>query len=159
MTLDPSQYHRSIKFLALIPFITGILTFAEIYMDALMEAHQVFEKNENFRLKTQTTTYTVAFDGVDDQFTKEIYQRLSIGDSATLEISPIHSQIKSVTPFQTGIKLDNTTNERFVTYLFGVIYLLTGMVWLKKTALSKKQFSILGFIILLATISLIRVIV
>lgn len=159
MTLDPSKYHRIIKFLALIPFITGILTFAEIYMDVLMEAHQVFEKNENFRLKTQTTTYTVVFDGLDDQFTKEIYQRLSIGDSATLEISPIHLQIKSVTPFKTGIKLDNTTNERFVIYLFGIIYILTGMAWLKKTPFSKKQLSILGFTILFATISIIRVVV
>ena len=159
MALDPKKYQGLIKLLAIIPFTWGLLTFVEVVMDTKTEPNQVFSKSENFRIKTQKTTYTIDFKNINDQFTKDIYDQLSRTDSVMLELTPIHRQIVSVTPFSTGIKLVNDTNEFFAILIFGAAFILSGLVWFKKDPLSKRQFNMVGLTIIFSIISIVRIFV
>ncbi len=158
MEMDQKKYEGLIKLLVIIPFIWGILTFVEVFMESKMETNQVVSKSENFRLKTQETTYTVDFLDINDQFTKDIYDQLNFGDSVMLELTPLHRQIKSVTPFKTGVKLVNDTKESVAILIFGLAFILSGFVWVKKDPLSKRQFNMVALTIIFSIISIVRTI-
>ncbi len=156
--MDLSKYSKQIKFLTTIPLLVGILTFIEVILPNNSITTTVVSKKEKYRKKTDKTTYTIQFEYLDDQFTPEIYEALSKGDKVTLEVSPVHKQIKSVSTLNNKEKFQNETGENYYIFGFGLVFLLSSLVWLKKGVLSKNQSNYIALIILVSIISIIRMI-
>lgn len=153
--MDLSKYSQLIKVLTIIPLIIGILTFVEIVLPTTIHETSVVSKEENYRVKTGRTTYSIQFESIDDQFTQEIYETVKEGEQVVIEVTPIHKQIKSLTTLN-GNTLLNDTGENYAIFAFGLVFILCSLVWLKKGDLSKRQSLYIALIIVLSIISGIR---
>lgn len=150
--MNRSKQATLIKLLTIIPLLVGSLTFIETVLPNYNITTTVISKKENYRLKTDRTTYTIEFENIDDQFTQEIYESIAENDQVVLEITPFHKQIKSVTNLINNQILQNETGENYAIFGFGLVFILSSLIWLKKGELPKILTIYILFITLISLI-------
>ncbi|MFT6716783.1 MAG: hypothetical protein ACJA0Q_001431 [Saprospiraceae bacterium] len=150
--MDLSRFSKAIKILSVVPLIIGSLIFIEIILpeDSLLTI--VDSKSENYRLKTDKTTYTIKFENTDDQFTEEIYNAINKNDSVLLKTTALNKQVSSLTIIKTGEKFLNETGENIAIFAFGVVFVLSGFSFLIKGELGKKPSLIISIMILISIV-------
>ena len=152
--MDLSKYTKALKLMTVIPFVVGLLSFVEAILPFKTIQTKVVSKKSDYRAKTATTTYTVNFEGINDQFTEEIYNILSRGHEVELKATYFNKQRRMVKT--NNVEYENSTNEPLALYGFALVFLLSGLVWTKTGSLRSGPATILSFIILFAFIQLIR---
>ncbi|HMQ61935.1 MAG TPA: hypothetical protein PKE06_14780 [Flavilitoribacter sp.] len=154
--MDFAQYTKWLRYLSIIPILVGMLTFIEIGLPYKTIETQVVSKRTSSRVKTGSTTYTVKFKGIDDQFTKEVYDELSQGDNVIVKATYFNKQIREVIKLPENNLLINDTSESIAVYGFAVAFLLSGLVWFKSGMLKNTQAKLLALLILASAIMGIR---
>lgn len=155
--MDIAKYTNVLKYLTLIPMLSGVLTFVEAFLPYKSYETVVVSKQSSYRAKSGTTTYNVYFSGIDDQFTEEIYNNLLEGDEVLLKATYFNQQIRQVTKLSEEKTYENSTGEPYALYVFATIFLLSGLVWFKTGHLKNRHAWYLALIILIGSITLIRV--
>lgn len=150
------KYASWIKRLAIIPLIVGILSIVEGLLPLKVLETVVVAKNDSYRLKTDSYTYTIDFVGIDDQFTKEIYDYIQVGDSVILEMTYFNEQI--VTLHQKGVDFvyQNDTGETYAVYGFAIAFILAGLLFFKKGVPKNWQLKYTAILIIFSMISAFR---
>ena len=139
--------------MALIPVIIGVLFLIE---GALPYRHidtVVVSKHSSFRIKTGTTTYSIRFNGLNEQFTEEIFEALEQNDSVRLEVSYFSMEVNSLTRIADGAVFQNDTSEWIFHYIFAIVFLLVGLSWFKTGDLRKREAIFVFIMILMSLIS------
>lgn len=154
--MDIVKYSKAIKYLSIIPVLAGVLTFVEIILPYKSLDTEVISKRENYRAKTNSTTYKINFKGITDEFTEEIYASLNSGDKVIVKATYFNRQIREVVKLPEEKLYLNSTSEPYFLYGFAIVFLLSGLVLFKKNQLEKGQATISVFIIVLGTIQLLR---
>lgn len=150
------KFQALIKALIIIPVCVAILSFSEPFLPLLEYNTTIVNKHDSYRLKTNRTTYTIDFVNIDDQFTKEIYDQLEIGESVILHLTYFHKQVKRI-ELPNGVFIENETHEGIAIFAFAAVFLLSALVWFYSKPLEKTPLISLGFVIIIAIISGIRI--
>ena len=154
--MDFGQYTKVLKILTIIPFLAGLLTIVETILPYKSIETRVISKESKYRAKTESTTFTVNFEGINDQFTEDIYNALLEGDEVELKATYFNKQIRFVNQKKVNLEYENSTSEPWAIYAFGLVFLLSGLVWTRSGLLKNRTAMYLAFVILLGFISLIR---
>ncbi|MCO4806544.1 MAG: hypothetical protein KC456_08120 [Flavobacteriales bacterium] len=155
--LQLGKYSTLLKILTIIPFLVGMLTMLEDQFPMREISAQVVSKSSNYRLKTNTTTYTIDFGSIDDQFTEYIFNSFQEGDLVELKATQFHKQIREIKRLSDQKIFENSTSEPYFLFVFGLVFLLSGISWFKRGPLSDTQAKYLSFVITLSVISLLRI--
>ena len=151
-----AKYSKLIKILAIVPVFIGLINICETFMPYKDIDTIVVSKNENYRAKFDRTTYNIYFKRNNDQFTKDIFNALEVGDKVILKASCFHEETSEITKVEPGKTYKNSTGEVYFQYIFTIIFLLPALSWLKKGSLSNKQCKYIIFIILFSLTDLYR---
>lgn len=154
--LNLSKYSKHIKTLSIIPLLVALLTFSEFVLPYKNIQTSVVSKKESYRAKFDKTTYNVYFENNNDQFTKEIFDALEVGDQVVLKASYFHEETSEIIKVKTGQAYSNSTGEVYFQYLFAMAFFIAGLSWLKKRSLSSKQAFYISLIIIFSMIDLYR---
>ena len=79
------------------------------------------------------------------------------GDEVLLNATYFNQQIRQVTKLSEEETYENSTGEPYALYVFATIFLLSGLVWFKTGHLKNRHAWYLALIILIGSITLIRV--
>lgn len=158
MNINLSPYSKIIKILAIIPLIVAILGIIDQVLPLSVSQEQLVEKKDSFRVKTQTTTYTLSFENVSEQVTEEIYRDFQKGDVADLYHTPIKKQIRKMRKLPDGKLIENDTYEFIFVWLFILAFLYAASALLKKGSLRRIQANITALFILISIADLIRIV-
>lgn len=153
-----SKYSKYLKPLSLIPLLVGILTLLEPLLPLKETTSFVVEKETSYRLKTNSTTYTIHFMEMADQFTEEIYNSLKEGDDVMLLSTYFNKEIREIINIKTKETFENETYDNYALLIFGIIFLIGGLALFKKQTLSNMQSKYLFFIIIIAIVTGLRII-
>jgi hypothetical protein len=145
MQFDLTRFTAIFKILVVIPVLVGVLSLVDLVLPTKKVPATVTDKVSSYRLKSDNTTYSLHFGSLSEQFDEQTFRELNIGDSVTLEVTLFNRTIESLTSQGNNYTVDN--NEYWATILFGLIYLLSGLIWFKTGFLSQKQSILILFII------------
>lgn len=151
-----TKYAKTIKRLAIVPLIAGAVSLAEGFFPNHTIKTTVISKRESYRLKTNTTTYTIEFEGIDDQFTEKIYNAINENDSVILSATYFNKQISSIKNLSNGETMDNDTGEVYAVYGFAIAFLLAGLLVFKKGVPANWQLKAAAILTLFSSITIIR---
>jgi hypothetical protein len=156
LSIDWHKYARIIKRITLIPLIVGILGLVDGFLPEWVLKTTVISKKDTYRLKTNATTYTIYFAGIDDQVTEEIYKYLNKGDTVVVSYSYFNKQINSIHLYGTDYVAQNQTGEKYAIYGFSVAFILAGLLFFKKGSPKEWQLKVALILSLLSLITGIR---
>ncbi len=145
-----ARFSSFIKAAALIPVLIGVLTFAEAFLPYQTIETKVISKRESFRIKTGQTTYSINFDGLNDQFSENVYYAISEGDLVTVKATFFHKEIRELERSSDNVIFKNDTSEPIFLFGFAIVFLLAGLSWFKSGDLSNGQAKFVSIIILLS---------
>lgn len=152
-----SPYSKYLKVLAIIPVLVGLLTIVEIFLPLEIKTTVLVNKHERTSLKSASTTYTLEFEGANDQFSEEIYNSIKIGDSATLYYTPYSRETREIS-IKGGNRIENKSGDRTALTLIGIAFMLTALVWTRSGWLKETPAKWTAIAIVFAVIHLIRII-
>lgn len=127
-----TKYASLIKRLTLIPLLIGLLGFIELALPSKTVLTKVLSKKDSYRVKTGTTTYTIDFEGINDQFTEEIYNHLTENQQVEITYTLFHKQIESIKTTNPEIELINDTGENYAVLGFSLAFVLAGLLFFSK---------------------------
>lgn len=130
--IDWTKHASLIKRLTFIPFVVGLLGFVELALPSKTIQTKVLSKKESFRAKTGSTTYTIEFEGINDQFTEEIYSHLNENQEVEITYTPFHKQIESIKTTNPEVELVNDTGENYAVLGFSFAFVLAGLLFFTK---------------------------
>lgn len=141
-----------LKIMSLIPVTVGLLILSETFIPYKVLETVVTAKSKSFRAKTGTTTYSIQFGELNDQFTEEIFMALNENDQVRLWTTYFTSEIREIESLADGKTYANATLERYFLYGFAVAFLLSGLVWRKQGNLGKQQAFLTAIAILMSVV-------
>ena len=131
--IDWTKHASLIKRLTIIPLVVGLLGFVEMALPNKTLKTKVLSKKETFRLKTNSTTYTITFEGINDQFTEEIYNHLKENQDVEIAYTPFNKQIESIKTTNPVVEMANDTGETYAVLGFSLAFVLAGLLFFSKT--------------------------
>ena len=153
------HYSKILKILAAIPVVVGLLTFIEVLMPYKIMDTVVVSKEKEYRAKNDMMTYIINFQGINDQFTEEIYTQLRKGDQVQLSLTFFNKQVRKVKRLRDNMQFENNTLEPYALFVFAFAFLLAALSWVKSGALNDGQSIILSMVILFGLIQGIRMLI
>lgn len=149
-----------IRIMIIPPFLAGLLILTESLLPLTSSVHEITDKRTHYRSRFKRTTYSISFHHYTEQFTPEIYEALHAGELVELNRTAFTKETREVFWPQTGRFMVNSTGEKNYQIAFAIAYLLSGLIWFYKGDWHYNwKFATIGMIILLGTISLIRIVI
>lgn len=137
MNFTFSKYDKLISLFCVIPIIVGVLSLVEIFLP-----YKKIEATVKFKTihkgSYDRIVHTVYFENNLEQFTKEIYDELNIGDSVLLKVTFFSEQTEEI--ILNKRNFINSTGEKYASIFISIFFLIPGLFWFKKKGLSNKKY-------------------
>lgn len=156
--MDLVKYSKTARYLMFIPLIVGLLVLSENFLPPITTETEVIDKKESYRAKFNNTTYNIYFQNNNDQFTKEIFNVVNIGDKVKLETSFITKEVSLITNMETNKSFKNDTNEIYVRLGLASLMIISFLYFFRKQALTSKNIRIMLLIIFFSLVNLYRIV-
>jgi hypothetical protein len=134
-----------LRILAIIPFLTGsLLLYERTLPDEVIETSIISKKvkTEDTEGGRKKSTYTVYFEGLHEQVSRQMYEIMNEGDVIQLKVTPYFKHVRFFKINERVGWIENATGERLAIFIFALAYFFGAIGVLFK----KERFSIGGFI-------------
>jgi hypothetical protein len=150
------KYYKLAKFSLIIPLVVGLITIAEQFLPLQKVSETVEYKHVSKSLKSGTT-YSIDFTHNNDQFTEEIYNAVSEGNSVILETRYFSKEVNTLQPENSTKIYQNNTSEIYFLLGIAIAFIAFSVYFLRKPFYTNKNYKYIIFVCLFGVVSLIRI--
>jgi len=155
--MTSEQYAKIAKVALVIPLLLGLMTIIELALP-LQKMTEVVTYKHTSSGKLNTTTYSVDFENLNDQFTPTIYDAVHEGDTVTLEVLYVSKEVKTIQLPNSKVALENDTNEVYFQLAISIALVVFSGYFLRRNYLTSKNYRYIIILCLISVGMLIRII-
>ena len=155
--MTSEQYAKIAKVALVIPLLLGLMTIIELALP-LQKMTEVVTYKHTSSGKLDTTTYSVDFENLNDQFTPTIYDAVHEGDTVTLEVLYVSKEVKTIQLPNSKVALENDTNEVYFQLAISIALVVFSGYFLRRNYLTSKNYRYIIILCLISVGMLIRII-
>ncbi|WP_147406866.1 MULTISPECIES: hypothetical protein [unclassified Flavobacterium] len=156
-TMTAETYQKIAKVFLIIPLIAGLLTIVEQFLP-LQKVTTIVESKRISESTKSGLTYSIDFSDNNDQFIPEIYNQVKQGDKVNLEILYFTKEVKTLQLPESGIVLENSTNEVYFQLGIALVFVVFSGYFLRKNFFTNKNYRYIVILCLIGIVTLIRII-
>ena len=129
---------KSVKILAIISIIVGVLNCIEGFFPYRMVNTTVLSKDTHYDLELDRTSFDINFEKIKCGVTQEIYNFLNEGDSVLLSVRYFNHEIDIIQRISDNRTFTNNVGDVLALIIFSIIYFIASLLVLLMEKISLK---------------------